>query len=176
MGNRGAAQHLSSGRLQADGSDSRKRWITCTLDDTPGSSATTGTSKYAKLFFLDEAVGLAAGHRPCKLCRPDAYGEFVKRWKSVLGPIESIDDVDRALRSERTSPERSRDRATALPDGVFVLHDGEPHVLSDGRAHRWTATGYDGAVAASDLGTVEVLTPPSTVAVIAAGYEVSVGV
>ena len=32
-------------------------------------------NRYTQLFFLDEAVGLAAGHRPCGECRRSAHVE-----------------------------------------------------------------------------------------------------
>ena len=35
---------------------------------------------YTELFFLDEAVALAAGHRPCAECRRDDYVRFQAAW------------------------------------------------------------------------------------------------
>jgi hypothetical protein len=32
---------------------------------------------YTELFFLDEAVALAAGHRPCAECRRERFKAFV---------------------------------------------------------------------------------------------------
>lgn len=43
-------------------------WITCSLRHPDGSTGPSGVS-YRKLFFLDEATALAAGHRPCAQCR-----------------------------------------------------------------------------------------------------------
>lgn len=36
-----------------------------------------------QLFFLDEATGLAAGHRPCGECRSHAYRAFKSAWSSA---------------------------------------------------------------------------------------------
>ncbi len=33
-------------------------------------------NRYTELFFLDEAVSLAAGHRPCAECRRQRYNDF----------------------------------------------------------------------------------------------------
>ncbi len=40
---------------------------------------------YTPLFFHDEAVALAAGHRPCAECRQDRYDGFLDRWEAVTG-------------------------------------------------------------------------------------------
>jgi hypothetical protein len=43
-------------------------WITCSLRHPDGSTGPSPVA-YRKLFFLDEATALAAGHRPCAQCR-----------------------------------------------------------------------------------------------------------
>jgi hypothetical protein len=59
--------------------------------------------------------------------------------------------------------------ARGLPDGVFVTLDGAAWLLRGGRMLRWTHAGYAES-RAIDGGAVDVLTPRSTAAVIAAGY------
>jgi hypothetical protein len=52
-------------------------WIVCALDHPRGLTRvpmTPGT--WTELFFLDEAVALAAGHRPCAYCRRGAWRAF----------------------------------------------------------------------------------------------------
>jgi hypothetical protein len=40
---------------------------------------------WTELFFLDEAVALAAGHRPCFLCRREAAERFRDSWAAAKG-------------------------------------------------------------------------------------------
>jgi hypothetical protein len=53
----------------------------------------------------------------------------------------------------------------------MVRVDGEPGLLVDGRLRPWSFNGYGAPAAVSVPEVVEVLTPPSTVAAIAAGYR-----
>jgi hypothetical protein len=60
----------------------------------------------------------------------------------------------------------------ALPVGTFVLDaQGAPLLVLENRLVPWTMSGYS-AVASPrpSSGTAEVLTPPSSVAALAAGY------
>ncbi len=61
--------------------------------------------------------------------------------------------------------------SAALPDGAFVVLDGRAHALRDGRLRPWTFGGYGPPVSYDGNAEVEVLTPPSTVAALAAGYR-----
>lgn len=176
MGNRGGARHLLNGMLAADRSPSMARWIVCTLEDTPGSAASSGTSAYGKLFFLDEATALAAGHRPCWLCRQDATATFLDLWREVSGRPGGLDELDQQLWTQRNEPVRAVAEVAALPSGVFFRHLGSAFVVAGDRALRWTPTGYDGDVAVADLDVAEVLTPSVTIDVIRAGYPVETAV
>ena len=53
----------------------------------------------------------------------------------------------------------------------MVRHDDVPGLLAGGRVLPWSFAGYAAAVALREDETVEVLTPPSSVAAIAAGYR-----
>ena len=83
--------------------------------------------------------------------------------------------MDAALHPERLDEAGRkrlwRARLSALPDGAFVVLDGRAHALRDGRLQPGTSPAT-GPPAAYD-GNVEVmsLTPPSTVAALAAGYR-----
>jgi hypothetical protein len=57
-----------------------------------------------------------------------------------------------------------------LPDGVFIAHDDEFWLVSDGGLHRWTPAGYADRIDQFD-GPAAVLTPRATVAAIRAGYR-----
>jgi hypothetical protein len=57
-----------------------------------------------------------------------------------------------------------------LPDGAFVLDEGEPWLVRGGALLRWTPAGYDRRVP-RPVGTAEVITAPSFLAVLASGWE-----
>ena len=134
---------------------------------TPGS--------YTELFFLDEAVALAAGHRPCAECRHDDYVRFRQAWAAgERGRIPTANDMDRTLAADRLAAPRIRrtyrEQPSALPDGVYVALDGAAWLLWRGAAHRWSAAGYVER-RRRPRAEVTVLTPRRTVAVITAGYR-----
>jgi hypothetical protein len=119
--------------------------------------------KYTGLFFLDDATALAAGHRPCALCRREDYDRL--RDSLALGGADSI---DLQLHAERLGP-RPSEQASTLPDGAFVLYDGAPHVVWDGLLRRWSFAGY--GPPRTVAGPLEVITPASLVSVLRAGWE-----
>jgi len=63
-----------------------KGWITCTLREKPGRGPHhVLAGRWTPLFFLDEAVACAAGHRPCAECRRAAYNDFRSAWGRAFG-------------------------------------------------------------------------------------------
>jgi len=73
MGNRGRL-HEADGRIvrYAQG----RRWIACLTSFRGRRRTVMSPRSYTELFFLDEAVALAAGHRPCAECRHADYRRF----------------------------------------------------------------------------------------------------
>ena len=72
-GNRGVL-HDSAGRLVRY---SRGRaWAICVLEFKGRRRQLWAPGRLTELFFLDEATGLAAGHRPCGECRYRDYQAF----------------------------------------------------------------------------------------------------
>jgi hypothetical protein len=57
-----------------------------------------------------------------------------------------------------------------LPDGAMVRRGGRCHLVLGGLLRPWSFDGY-GAPARPDGTAVELLTPPATVAALAAGYR-----
>ena len=49
-----------------------KAWLVCVCEFKGRRRAVMGSRSWTELFFLDEAIALAAGHRPCFFCRRDA--------------------------------------------------------------------------------------------------------
>ena len=66
MGNRGRL-HDNRRRLVTTGWRSRA-WLICVLEFRGRHRTIMAPGHYTELFFLDEAVALAAGHRPCGEC------------------------------------------------------------------------------------------------------------
>jgi hypothetical protein len=130
---------------------------------------------WTELFFLDEAVALAAGHRPCFHCRRKAAERFREAWMTAKGgPRPSAEAMDAVLHHERL--ERGRKRIhpipgplAELPDGAIVAAAGAAFTLRSGQAHRWTNEGY--ALPERLQHPDGLLTPPSTLMVLGAGYR-----
>ncbi len=172
-GNRGCL-HDATGQIRRRYNG--KRWIACRLQFRgwlrrpllqPG--------RFTELFFLDEATAMAAGHRPCALCRREDYVSFGDAWQAVHPGARGADAIDAQLHDERIAPGsraqlRHEARLGELPDGAFVLLAGEPWVVVGDRVGRWTPAGY-AEWRRRRGGTVELLTPPSLVAVLAGGWR-----
>jgi len=130
---------------------------------------------WTELFFLDEAVALSAGHRPCFLCRRQAAEVFRAAWAAAKGtPPPAAATIDAVLHRERLRHSRKRMHpipapVRALPDGAVVVAAGSAFTLSSGLAYRWTNEGYDRAVALHHADGL--LTPPSTLMALSAGYR-----
>ena len=172
-GNRGCL-HDEQGRIRRRYNG--KRWIACRLEFRGWRrSPLLQPGRFTELFFLDEATAFAAGHRPCALCRREDYVRFSGIW-SALHPGEvGADAMDARLHAERVDPaSRAQLRHDAdlgqLPNGAFVLRDGEPWLVLGDELRRWTAAGYDASAPRPD-GRGVLLTPPSLVAVLAAGWD-----
>jgi hypothetical protein len=173
-GNKGNL-HDADGRIARFASG--RRWISCLLEfKGRHRQPLLRPGKYTELFFLDEPTAMAAGHRPCRECRRPAFERFCELWVDAVGPLGSrrADDIDRQLHAERLSAPRVRRTHAAsadeLPDGTFVVLDGAPHLLAGERARPWHPAGY-GDAAPRPSGVVQMLTPPSLVAVLRAGYS-----
>jgi hypothetical protein len=162
-GNRGCL-HDDAGRIRR--AYTGKRWIACRLQFRGWHrSPLMRPGGFTELFFLDEATALAAGHRPCALCRREDYEQLLETWRR--GPANA-DAIDARLHDERldtqTRTRRLHEMASDdLPDGTFVMLDNDPHVLVGGRALRWTPSGYVDQKDRSRRGSALVITPPSLV-------------
>lgn len=152
-----------------------KAWIVCLLEFRGNERTVMAPRRYTELFFLDEAVALAAGHRPCAYCRRAAFEAFVLRWARLSGEPARAPALDAALHRERVPivrGMRERARPEELPDGAFVADaDGQAYLKRDGRLLAWSHEGYTAARDCAGAGELDVLTPASTLAVLRAGYQ-----
>jgi hypothetical protein len=165
-GNRGCL-HDDGGRIRRQ--YAVKRWIACRLEFRGRRRwPLVQPGRYTELFFLDDATALAAGHRACAECRREDYDRLV----ALLG--ERADAIDARLHEERVDPagvQRRREAPFAgLPDGAFVLHDGGPQLVLGQELLRWTPAGY-GERRRRPRGRAVLLTPPTLVEVLRAGWE-----
>jgi hypothetical protein len=173
LGNRG---HLHEGTRIVRPYRSRG-WVICELEHK-GWRLQQWHPKYATLlFFHDEAVALAAGHRPCALCRRQSYNAFRAGWAAGLGAsAPAAAGLDRQLHAERVEG-RTRTQRThmapwaELPDATFVTVDDQPAVVLGDALVPWTMAGYGSARVRPGRGRAVVLTPPSTVAALRGGYR-----
>jgi len=151
-----------------------RTWLVCDREFKGRRREVMAGRSWTELFFLDEAVALAAGHRPCFLCRRDAAERFRACWASARGiSSPSAAEIDDVLHIERLDHGRKRlhplDAALRdLPDGTVVAVGDDAFTIRAGLGHRWTGGGYDHprVLDCADW----MLTPPSTVAALSAGY------
>lgn len=171
MGNRGIL-HDDAGQL-GTARWRHPHWICCLLDFRGRHRAVMSPRAYTELFFLDEAVALAAGHRPCAECRHADWLAFRASWEMANGPVTDASALDRRLHAARVTRRREQVRFRApganLPDGAFILaEDGAALVLS-GTARPFTLAGYGPPQRLPAEATV--LTPAPTLEALAAGYR-----
>ena len=171
MGNRGIL-HDSGRRLHPTRRWTHKTWICCLCDFRDRHRAVMTPGRYTELFFLDEATALAAGHRPCFECRRADAKRFVACWADGNGgPQPSARDMDTVLHAERLDGKYKRLHPSpdALPDGAMVAAEDRAWLVLGGRFLPWSFEGF-GAAAAEPSG-LKLLTPPSIVRALAAGYR-----
>jgi hypothetical protein len=171
MGNRG-------GRFHRDGENlGRRRWISrqwicCRLEFNERHRNVWGNG-YTELFFLDEVTALAAGHRPCFECRRKDAKNFAALFssKAKRASAPAMDVVLDAERLDGKTKRSHRRKIDALPDGAMIVFDGEAYAVRGKRLLRWTPSGYADAKPQPRKIAVDVLTPPSILAVLAVGYR-----
>lgn len=159
-----------------------RRWITCALEHRGWVAPQWEPRRWTPLFFWDEAVALAAGHRPCALCRHPDHVRWLDAWQAAFGERPRVDPMDRRLHADRLDGRVPRRHAAPWPDlptGAFAAVDaagagaGAPVaalVLAD-RLVPWSAAGYGPPLDRPARGVATVLTPLATVAVLRAGYH-----
>jgi hypothetical protein len=199
-GNRGVL-HQGHEIVRSHASD---LWITCALEFRGRWRQQWLPRRYTHLYFHDEAVSFAAGHRPCAECRRADYRAYQQAWAVSLitarsaagadtpgaGRLPTAKEMNAQLHRERIVPGTHRRRLhdlpwAGLPDGTFVLlgrdgsedgdaGEGEPVIVVGATVVPWTTEGYGKPRPRPARGTATVITPPSTVAVLRAGYPVQV--
>jgi len=172
LGNRGGRLHEHNRTLGRRRWASRS-WICCRLA-FKGRRRDVWGPGYTELFFLDEPTALAAGHRPCFECRRAEAQAFASALASATGSRARAHEIDRRLHAERLDGRAKRLHRLPiadLPDGAFLLDRGAA-VAARGRwLLVWSPAAYIARRPRPRAGMVEVLTPPSILAVLAHGYR-----
>jgi hypothetical protein len=175
LGNRGCLH--GHGRTLGVSRWRSPRWICCVLDWKGVHRDPMPPGRWTALFFTDEATALAAGHRPCAYCRRRDFLDFAEAWRAArhLDRRPRAVDMDATLHAERVDRRRRqityRTPLGGVPDGSMIRVDGITGLLIDGRLRPWSFQGYGPPVPVRVSGVIEVLTPPSIVSAIAAGYR-----
>ena len=173
-GNRGCI-HDRTGRVTRRFSG--KRWIACRLEFRGWQRGPLlQPGRFTELFFLDEATAFAAGHRPCALCRREDYVHFGEIWRDLHPGQVGADAIDAQLHRERVAPGGREQLHHAapyheLPDGAFVLRDGAPALVLGSQLVHWTPSGYGARTPRPGRDDAVLITPPSLVAVLRAGWQ-----
>jgi hypothetical protein len=158
-------------------------WITCLLDYQGWRQPLDRPRTWTPIFFLDDAVALAAGHRPCGLCRRQDYLDYRNAVFRADGssPSSSAGELNGRLARERLQRGRGLDRGPdrilaaetidRLPPAVLIVdHDHIPRLVLEDRLLRFTFAGWAEPRPRPRTGAVSVLTPPTSVAALANGY------
>jgi len=180
MGNRGCLHDAD--RQLGQKRWAHQAWVACRLKFKHWHRPIMAPGVWTELFFTDEAVALAAGHRPCGMCRHADYMAFQQafgRARPELGERPTPGAMNRLLHADRVNSRsrtqiRHQDDFEALPDEVFFTlpGQGEALVRRGGEVLAWHFEGYR-PIDQQLSGKVTVLTPRITVDVLRAGYQVA---
>jgi hypothetical protein len=174
MGNRGGRFYRDDRTLGERRYVSRT-WICCRLEFN-GRHRDIWGKYYTELFFLDEVTAFSAGHRPCFECRRKDAEAFAGLWPDPPsdGRRPRAAEMDHVLHLERLDGRLKRTHPMPiddLPDGAMIEFDSSAWAVRGRSLLRWTFAGYQESLRRPNKIEVSVLTPPSIVAVLAAGYR-----
>ena len=158
-------------------------WIVCVTSFRGWRHELDRPRRWTPLFFLDDAVALAAGHRPCGFCRLGDHRSYRDGVTATLGRVAPIgaDELNRRLASERLRRGRGLERGgdrrlweaaiDDLPDGcVIAAADGARLVLGE-RTMVFSFDGWREPTLRPVGETVHVITPPTSVAALRGGFR-----
>jgi hypothetical protein len=155
---------------------SGRQWGICALEFKGRRRRQWVPGRITELYFLDEATGLAAGHRPSGACRYHSYQAFKRAWATAYpGEPNGAQDMNNRLHADRLAG-RGKQRTyqaplDGLPDGAMAELDGRPWLVLGPHLFAWSHGGYRERQPRPRGADVTVLTPRATVAVLAAGYR-----
>jgi hypothetical protein len=177
IGNRGGVLHNDERMIVRQFMG--RRWLACVLEFKGRRRAVMSPGRYTELFFLDEAVALAAGHRPCAECRRERFNAFQNAWKRSHQPervgLFRAPEIDLELHRARINPQGRKitwqSPLNTLPDGCFVQANGFSYLVWGDALLQWSPAGYIGKELRQAGLTATVLTPKPIVECIRQGYK-----
>ncbi|MHC1549988.1 hypothetical protein [Phyllobacterium sp. K27] len=157
---------------------SSRAWIICVCRFKNVQRDVMARRSWTELFFLDEATALSAGHRPCFYCQRQRAKEFQAAWAegnaTELPPAPKMDALLHRERLDQKGRKRHHPVGTAiheLPDGAMLASGSDAYLVKQGKAFLWSWEGY--SEAQIDLSEATLLTPPSTIRTLKAGFKPS---
>ena len=173
MGNRGGALHNEQREIVR--SCVNRRWITCVLNFKGRHRTVMTPRRYTELFFLDEAVAFAAGHRPCAECRRERFHAFQSAWTHPGGVVVRADEMDAELHRARLDSQGKKRTYDAplrsLPNGCFILTGQAAYLVWKDALYLWTPERYASKASRPKALNVTVLTPHPAVECFRNGYQ-----
>lgn len=170
IGNRGILHDPETKTLKKQ-SWAQPNWVLCALDHKGWQAPIMGKGHWTELFFLDEAAGLAAGHRPCHLCRRAEAVAF----REAAG-VASMAELSAIIGAEmkphlRVNHPAPREFCTPgdLPDGAFFAVGDQAYLKWQGAGRPFTWQGYGPPEALPS--SAARLTPAITLKALALGYQ-----
>lgn len=160
-------------------------WITCVTTFRGWRSPLDQPGHWTPLFFLDDAVALAAGHRPCGLCRRDDYLSYQRAVTLGLGADRKVGatEQNRRLAAERLRRGRGLDRAgdrktwvedmSAIPSGTVIVDSGIAVLVLGDLLLEFGFDGWSSPRPRPTDGAAIVLTPPTSVLALSHGFAPS---
>lgn len=159
-------------------------WITCHTEYRDWKHPLEAPRTWTPLFFLDDAVALAAGHRPCRLCR---RADYLAYRNAVTVAVAAGRTVLAAELNQRIAAERygrgrglirARDRILwtspidALPTGTVVVDPAthEPYLVTSDHLQLFAFDGWGPPRERPQGVEVEVLTPATSVSALTNGF------
>ena len=158
-------------------------WIICRTEFRDWRWPLARPRRWTPLFFLDDAVALAAGHRPCSTCRRDDYVSYRDAVTLSLDAEEPLLawQLNERLINERLSPGRGLSRASDrkvwkapfadVPDGTVIVDEAhKPCMVLGDQLLRFTFGAWVVSAPRPKKGTATILTPPTSVGALRHGY------
>jgi hypothetical protein len=158
-------------------------WIVCRTEFRGWRWPLARPRRWTPLFFLDDAVALAAGHRPCATCRRQDYISYRGAVTKALDSAQPLRawELNQRLNAERLRAGRGRERAkdrilwqapfADLPDGTVIIVDGQCQLVMTDHLREFAFAGWGKSTLRPRMDMANVLTPPTSVAALTHGYR-----
>ena len=176
MGNRGII-HDPATRTLLRRRWTTRAWIICVCEFKGVRRDVMARRSWTELFFFDEATALAAGHRPCFYCQRQRAKSFQAAWaddgnETVIQTAPAMDAVLHRERLDAKGGKRQHPidgQIKDLPNGAMIASGEDAYAVKEGVTYLWSWQGY--TPSDPPTGDARLLTPPSTVRALRAGYD-----